>query len=71
VGSIRQENVRQYPSCQRMGSGGEMDGGPQQARHRANGLADDPGKGRHSESVRGMEVKMIPSLFVFLGQGYA
>jgi hypothetical protein len=36
-----------------------------EALHQANGLADDPGKGRQSESVRGMEDGMVPSLFVF------
>jgi hypothetical protein len=46
-------------------SRGWIEGRPRQAPHQANGLADDPGKGRHSDAVRGMEVKMIPSLFVF------
>jgi hypothetical protein len=35
------------------------EGRPRQAPHQANSLADDPGKGRHSESVRGMEGKNI------------
>lgn len=34
-----------------------MEERPQQARHQANGLADDPGKGRHNDSVRGMECR--------------
>lgn len=33
----------------------EVDKQPRQATHQANGLADDPGKGRHNDSVRGME----------------
>jgi hypothetical protein len=42
-----------------------MVGRPRQASHQANGLVDDPSKGRHSEAMRGMEGSVIPSLVVF------
>ena len=55
------------PALSAVHSWGWGEEGPRQVPHQANSLADDPGKGRHSDAVRGMEDGMAPSLLVFSG----